>query len=215
MSVPEGEDLEKMLLSTGIRVGTPVKTKFMSPFIVKANPEGLYILDMEKTLQRIDVAATFISRTDIARVAVCSAREYGKTPVEKFCELTGALPVLGRFMPGTFTNPLLPKYMEPELVFVTDPQADQQAVVEATRAGLPVIAISNSDNVTSKVDLVIPANNRGRRALATVYWLLTKAFLSKTGLIKAEEQQTDKIVFRGNEYKIDDFETKLVEEEVT
>jgi len=212
MSVPEEEDLEKMLLATGIRVGTPVKTKYMSPFIIKANPEGLYILDMEKTKQRIDVAATFISRTNLAKVAVCSAREYGKTPVEKFCELTGTLPVLGRFMPGTFTNPLLPNYMEPELVLVTDPQADQQAVVEATRAGLPVIAISNSDNVTSKVDLVIPANNRGRRALATVYWLLAKTVLSKMGLIKAEEQQIDKIVYKDNEYKIDDFETKLVEE---
>lgn len=212
MSDPEGDDLEKMLLSTGIRVGTPVKTKYMSPFIVKANPEGLYILDMEKTLKRIDVAATFISRTNLAKVAICSAREYGRTPVEKFCELIGALPVLGRFMPGTFTNPLLPNYMEPELVLVTDPQADQQAVLEATRAGLPVIAISNSDNVTSKVDLVIPANNRGRRALATVYWLLTRDVLSKLGLIKAEEQQMDKIVLKGSEYKIDDFETKLVEE---
>lgn len=212
MSDPEGDDLEKMLLSTGIRVGTPVKTKYMSPFIVKANPEGLYILDMEKTLQRIDVAATFISRTNLEKVAICSAREYGKTPVEKFCELTGALPVLGRFMPGTFTNPLLPNYMEPELVLVTDPQADQQAVLEATRAGLPVIAISNSDNVTSKVDLVIPANNRGRRALATVYWLLARDVLSKLGLIKAEEQQMDRIVLKGSEYKIDDFETKLVEE---
>jgi len=212
MSDPEGDDLEKMLLSTGIRVGTPVKTKYMSPFIVKANPEGLYILDMEKTLKRIDVAATFISRTNLAKVAICSAREYGKTPVEKFCELTGALPVLGRFMPGTFTNPLLPNYMEPELVLVTDPQADQQAVLEATRAGLPVIAISNSDNVTSKVDLVIPANNRGRRALATVYWLLTRDVLSKLGMIKAEEQQMDKVVLKGSEYKIDDFETKLVEE---
>ena len=102
--------------------------------------------------------------------------------------------------------------MEPELVLVTDPQADQQAVLEATRAGLPVIAISNSDNVTSKVDLVIPANNRGRRALATVYWLLARDVLSKLGLIKAEEQQMDKILLKGSEYKIDDFETKLVEE---
>ncbi|MFQ5969421.1 MAG: 30S ribosomal protein S2 [Nitrososphaerales archaeon] len=213
MSNPE-EDLEKMLLSTGIRVGTPVKTKFMSPFITKANPEGLYILDMNKALERIDVAASFISRITMSKVAICSAREYGKTPVEKFCELTGALPVLGRFMPGTFTNPLLPNYMEPELVFVTDPQADQQAVTEATRAGLPVIAISNSDNVTSKVDLVIPANNRGRRALATVYWLLAKAVLKKLKLVSPEEQAIDKIVYREKEYKIDDFETKLVEEVV-
>lgn len=210
------ETLEKMLLSTGIRVGTPVKTKYMTRFIVKANPEGLYILDMNQARNRIDVAAEFIARTTpISKVGVCSAREYGKTPVEKFCELTGAMPILVRFMPGTFTNPLLPNYMEPELIFVTDPQADQQAVIEATRAGLPVIGIANSDNVTSKVDLVIPANNRGRKALATVYWLLAKAVLAKMNKINADEQPLDKIVYDGKEYVIDDFETKLIEEEVT
>ena len=199
----EGDNLEKMILATGIRVGTPVKTKFMTPFIVRANPEGLYILDISKTLSRIDVAAKFISRSDIARVAITSAREYGKTPVQKFCELTGAMSILGRFMPGTFTNPSLPDYMEPEVVVVTDPQADQQAVIEATRAGVPVIAISNSDNVTSKVDLVIPANNRGRKALATVYWLLAREVLKKQGKIKSDS---------GMPVSIDDFETKLVEE---
>jgi small subunit ribosomal protein S2 len=199
----EGENLEKMILSTGIRVGTPVKTKYMTPFIVRANPEGLYILDISKTLSRIDVAAKFIGRSAISKVAVTSAREYGKTPVEKFCELTGATRILGRFMPGTFTNPSLPRYMEPEIVIVTDPQADQQAVIEATRAGVPVIAISNSDNVTSKVDLVIPANNRGRKALATVYWLIAREVLKKQGTIKLDSEM---------KMPIDDFETKLVEE---
>ncbi|HKG88421.1 MAG TPA: hypothetical protein VKA95_08855, partial [Nitrososphaeraceae archaeon] len=110
----DSNNLEKMILSTGIRVGTPVKTKYMTPFIVRANPEGLYILDISKTLSRIDVAAKFIGRSNISRVAVTSAREYGKTPVEKFCEFTGATGIFGRFMPGTFTNPSLPKYMEPE-----------------------------------------------------------------------------------------------------
>jgi small subunit ribosomal protein S2 len=199
----ETNDLENMILSTGIRVGTPVKTKFMTPFILKANPEGLYILDISKTLSRIDVAAKFIGRSDISKVAVTSAREYGKTPVEKFCELTGATPILGRFMPGTFTNPSLPDYMEPEIVLVTDPQADQQAVLEATRAGVPVIAIANSDNVTSKVDLVVPANNRGRKALATAYWLLAREVLKKQSKIKSDAEM---------KVSIDDFETKLVEE---
>jgi small subunit ribosomal protein S2 len=201
----ETDNLEKMILSTGIRVGTPVKTKFMSPFIVKANPEGLYILDISKTLARVDVAAKFIGRANISKVAVTSAREYGKTPVEKFCEVTGATSILGRFMPGTFTNPSLPNYMEPEIVVVTDPQADQQAVLEATRAGVPVIAIANSDNITSKVDLVIPANNRGRKALATVYWLLAREVLKKQGAIKSDSEMLEKA-------SIDDFETKLVEE---
>ena len=201
--ISESDNLEKMILSTGIRVGTPVKTKYMTPFIVRANPEGLYILDISKTLAKIDVAAKFIGRANISKVAVTSAREYGKTPVEKFCELTGARGVFGRFMPGTFTNPSLPKYMEPEIVIVTDPQADQQAVVESTRAGVPIIAISNSDNVTSKVDLVIPANNRGRKALATVYWLLAREVLKKQGTIKSDSEM---------KVSIDDFETKLVEE---
>ena len=199
----DAENLEKMILSTGIRVGTPVKTKSMSRYIVRANPEGLYILDISKTLYRIDVAAKFIGRTNIAKVAVTSAREYGKKPVEKFCEATGATPILGRFMPGTFTNPSLPKYMEPEIVIVTDHQADQQAVIESTRAGVPVIAISNSDNVIAKVDLVIPANNRGRKALATVYWLLAREVMKKQGKIKSDNEMKS---------TIDDFETKLVEE---
>src|SRR5215217_2836722 len=199
----DAENLEKLILSTGIRVGTPVKTKSMSRYIVRANPEGLYILDISKTLYRIDVAAKFLGRTNIAKVAITSAREYGKKPVEKFCEATGATPILGRFMPGTFTNPSLPKYMEPEIVIVTDPQADQQAVIEATRAGVPVLAISNSDNVISKVDLVIPANNRGRKALATVYWLLAREVMKKQGKIKSDKEM---------KVTIDDFETKLVEE---
>jgi small subunit ribosomal protein S2 len=202
-SLEDPNNLEKMILSTGIRVGTPIKTKFMTSFITRANPEGLYILDISKTLARIDVAAKFIGRTNIANVAVTSSREYGKTPIEKFCELTGATVIFGRFMPGTFTNPSLPKYLEPEIVIVTDPQADEQAVIEATRAGVPVIALSNSDNITSKVDLIIPTNNRGRKALATVYWLLTKEVLKKQGKIKSDSEMP---------LAIDDFEAKLVEE---
>ena len=45
---------------------------------IRANPEGLYILDISKTLARIDVAAKFIGRANISKVAVTSAREYGK-----------------------------------------------------------------------------------------------------------------------------------------
>src|SRR5215210_2528431 len=202
-SLEDPNNLEKMILSTGIRVGTPIKTKFMTSFITRANPEGLYILDISKTLARIDVAAKFIGRVSISNVAGTSSREYGKAPVEKFCELTGARGIFGRFMPGTFANPSLPKYLEPEIVIVTDPQADEQAVLEATRAGVPVIALSNSDNITAKVDLVIPSNNRGRKALATVYWLLTKEVLKKQGKIKSDSEMP---------LTIDDFEAKLVEE---
>lgn len=199
------QDIKKMILSTGIRVGTAVKTKFMVPFITKASPEGLYMLDLDITLARIQTAAKFINRMNIEKVIVCSGREYANTPIEKFCEVTGATKMLGRFMPGTLTNPSLPYYIEPQLVLISDPQVDSQAITEATNAGIPVIGISNTDNITSQIDLIIPANNRGRKALATAYWLLAREILVEKGQLKGDESL---------KYEIDDFETKITEEEI-
>ena len=194
----EREDVKKKILTTGIRVGTEVKTKFMIPYITQANPEGLYLFDLDITLSRIETAGRFIKKFDMEKVIVYSGRTYANTPIEKFCELTGARKMLGRFMPGTLTNPLLPYYLEPQLIIVSDPQVDAQAVNEATNAGIPVIGIANTDNVTSELDLVIPANNRGRKSLATVYWLLANEILQDSKAMK---------------YEIDDFETKTAEVE--
>ena len=201
----ETPDIKKKILSTGIRVGTQVKTKFMKPYITKASPEGLYMIDLDITLERIKIAAKFINRTDMDKVIICSGREYANTPIEKFCEITGAVEMLGRFMPGTLTNPSLPYYIEPKLLLISDPQVDSQAITEATNAGIPVIGVSNTDNITSKVDLVIPANNRGRKSLATIYWLLAHEILVERGELKEEEPL---------KYEIDDFETKITEEEI-
>ena len=201
----ETQDIKKKILSTGIRVGTQVKTKFMKPFITKASPEGLYMIDLDISLDRIKTAAKFINKSGIDNVIVCSGREYATTPIEKFCELTGATKMLGRFMPGTLTNPSLPYYIEPKLLLISDPQVDDQAVTEATNAGIPVIGVSNTDNITSKIDLVIPANNRGRKSLATVYWLLAREILIEKGELKGEDSM---------KYEIDDFETKITEEAI-
>lgn len=198
-------DIKKKILSTGIRVGTQVKTKFMKPYITKASPEGLYIIDLDITIERIKIAAKFINRVGIEKVIVCSGREYANTPIEKFCEITGAIEMLGRFMPGTLTNPSLPYYIEPKLLLISDPQVDSQAITEATNAGIPVIGVSNTDNITSKVDLVIPANNRGRKSLATIYWLLAREILIERGELKEDESL---------KYEIDDFETKISKDEI-
>jgi small subunit ribosomal protein S2 len=201
----EAQDIKKKILSTGIRVGTTVKTTFMQPFITKASPEGLYMIDLDKTLSRINTAAKFVNRMDFDKILVCSGREYASTPIERFCEITGAKKMLGRFMPGTLTNPSLPYYTEPKLVIISDPQVDSQAIIEATNAGIPVIGVSNTDNVTSKIDLVIPANNRGRKSLATVFWLLAREILIQKGQLSESDPM---------KYEIDDFETKITEEEM-
>jgi len=199
----EPTDIKKKILTTGIRVGTQVKTKFMKSFITKASPEGLYMLDLDITLEKIKTAAKFINRLGTDKLIVCSGRQYAETPIEKFCEMLDSKKLLGRFMPGTLTNPSLPYYIEPKLVFISDPQVDEQAIIEATNAGIPVIGIANTDNITSNLDVIIPANNRGRKALATVYWLLVRQILIERGELKENESM---------KYEIDDFETKITEE---
>jgi small subunit ribosomal protein S2 len=201
----ESTDIKKKILTTGIRVGTQVKTKFMKSFITKASPEGLYMLDLDITLEKIKTAAKFINRLGTDKLIVCSGRQYAETPIEKFCEMLDSKKLLGRFMPGTLTNPSLPYYIEPKLVFISDPQVDEQAIIEATNAGIPVIGIANTDNITSNLDVIIPANNRGRKALATVYWLLVRQILIERGELKENESM---------KYEIDDFETKITEEEI-
>ncbi|NWF97170.1 MAG: 30S ribosomal protein S2 [Candidatus Thorarchaeota archaeon] len=171
-------------LAAGCHIGTQVKTQDMEPFVYRQRPIGLYVLDVRKTDERIRTAAKFISRTKPEKVVIVSGRVYGKRPVETFAYYIGASAFTERFVPGTFTNPSMrgPRtYIEPGLVILTDPRTDQQALEEASRIGVPVIALCDTDNVTTNVDLVIPSNNRGRKALALVYYLLTTQVLRERG----------------------------------
>ena len=200
----EAVDIKKLIERSGLRVGTNVKTKFMKSFITKTTDEGLYMLDGDMTLEKIMTSAKFINRVGAENIIVCSGRQYAGIPVEQFCEMTGAKHHLGRFMPGTLTNPSLPYYIEPKIVFISDPEVDEQALIEATNAGIPVIGLSNTENITSKLDIIIPANNRGRRALATMYWLLVRQILIEKGELKENESMKK---------EIEDFEAKHTEEE--
>ena len=200
----EAIDVKKLIERSGLRVGTNVKTKFMKSFITKTTDEGLYMLDGDMTFEKIMTSAKFINRVGAENIIVCSGRQYAGIPIEKFCEMTGAKHHLGRFMPGTLTNPSLPYYIEPKIVFISDPEVDEQALIEATNAGIPVIGLSNTENITSKLDIIIPANNRGRRALATMYWLLVRQILIEKGELKENESMKK---------EIEDFEAKHTEEE--
>jgi small subunit ribosomal protein S2 len=165
---------QEVLLSAGVHIGTRVKTKDMKPFIYKVRPDGLFVLDMEKMNERIKIAANFISRMEQSKVVVASSKRYGRTPVQKFCEITGAKPMVGRFTSGTFTNPIYSDYFEPQGIVVTDAIADSQIIEEAAIIGVPVVAFCSTDNSLSNVDLIIPMNNKGRRSLAIAYWLLCR-----------------------------------------
>ncbi|MEM2280741.1 MAG: 30S ribosomal protein S2 [Candidatus Bathyarchaeia archaeon] len=192
------------LLSAGIHIGTRMKTKDMEQFIYRVRPDGLFVLDIKKTDERIRVAAKFLSRFEPSRIAAAAARLYAQEPVRKFCELTGAVPVVGRFIPGLLSNPIYPNRIEPDVIIVSDPRADSQALKEAASVGIPVVALCSTDNDFSGVDLVIPTNNKGRRALAVIYWLLARQVLRERGELPPDKDPP---------LTIEDFEAKISKEE--
>lgn len=202
----EGELLlsQDALLSAGIHIGTRMKTGDMQQFIYRVRPDGLFVLDVKKTDDRIRVAAKFLARFEPAKIAAAAARLYAQEPARKFCEMIGATPVIGRFIPGLLSNPLYPDRIEPEVMIVSDPRADFQAVKEASAVGIPVIALCSTDNEFSGVDLVIPTNNKGRRALAVIYWLLARQILRERGELPPDKDPP---------LSIDDFEAKISREE--
>jgi small subunit ribosomal protein S2 len=168
-------------LGAGIHIGTQQKTQDMERFIHRVRTDGLYVLDVGRTDERIRTAADFLANYDPEQVLVASSRQYGRFPAEKFADAIGARARTGRFIPGTLTNPDYDGYIEPDVLVVTDPIGDSQAVTEAITVGIPVIAMCDSNNSVSNVDLVVPTNNKGRRALSVVYWLLANETLDRTG----------------------------------
>ncbi len=165
-------------LAAGVHIGTQQKTEDMRRFIYRVRADGLYVLDVKATDERIKIAAKFLSKFDPALILVVSARQYGQFPATMFAKAIGAKSLVGRFIPGTLTNPEYRDFAEPDVVVVTDPIGDAQAVKEAVDVGVPVIAMCDTNNMTMHVDIVIPTNNKGRRALALIYWLLAKEIAS-------------------------------------
>jgi small subunit ribosomal protein S2 len=182
-------------LSSGVHIGTQQKTGHMERFIHRVREDGLYVIDITKTDDRIQTAARFLSNYEPSSVLVTSSRRYGQHPAETFAEATGARVRSGRFIPGTLTNPDYDGYIEPDVLVVTDPIGDSQAVKEAVTVGIPVIAMCDTNNATNNVDLVVPTNNKGRKALAVVYGLLAEEILDERGV------ETD--------YTLEDFEPEV------
>ncbi len=174
-------------LAAGVHIGTQQKTQDMKKFIYRVRQDGLYVLDVRKTDERLRVAGKFLAKFDPESILAVSVRLYGQKPVKKFGDVTGARAIPGRFLPGTMTNPKVKNFMEPDVLIVTDPRADHQAMKEAIEIGIPIVALVDTENFLSYVDLAIPTNNKGRKALALIYWILAREVLFNRKEIESRE----------------------------
>ncbi len=191
---------EDEYLTSGVHIGTQHKTADMKPYIFRVRNDGLFVLDVAKTDAAIRKAAEMLKEFDPKRILFVSQRQYGQTPAKETAKAIGATAIAGRFMPGTLTNPITPNFMEPDVLVVTDPLGDAQAIREAKNIGIPILGFCDSNNQTNDLSLVIPGNNKGRRSLALLYWLLCREILLVRGQIADRDAFT---------MTVDDFEASL------
>ncbi len=190
----EAEATEQLLvpleqyLASGIHIGTKFRTKAMAPFIYKINPNGLCVLNVQKIDERITTAAKFLAKYKPEEIVVICRRENGWPAVKAFAKATGVKYFAGRYPAGIITNTNLENFFEPKLMLVADPWPDKNAVHDALLAGIPIIALCDTNNTLENVDFVIPCNNKGSKSLGIIFWILANKYLQERGLLPKDKE---------------------------
>jgi len=182
------EDL-RLMLAAGVHIGVDNVNALTKQYVYKRRPDGLHILHLGKTWEKLMLAARIIVAIENPEdVCVISGRLYGQRATYKFAQYTATRYLAGRFTPGTFTNQSQSKFIEPRLLIVADPRMDSQAIKEASYANIPVIAFVDTDSPMQYVDVAIPANNKGANPIALCFWLLAREVLRMRGVLVRGEK---------------------------
>ena len=203
--IDKDEAQKQLYLSCGIHIGTKLLSGDARRFIYRQTNYGLYVIDLTQTDKRLKIVAKFLSKyveEGSDRIIVSSVRRYGKEPVKKFCEVLGCRAIVNRFIPGSLTNPIIDTYVkDASVVVIIDPHADKVILREAQLARIPVVSLFDTDDTLVGIDLAIPANNRGKKALGLVFWILARQIMLELGKISSEDEFP---------YTLEEFTSKIV-----
>jgi small subunit ribosomal protein S2 len=175
-------------LKSGIHIGTKFKTKYMEKFIYKTRPDGLTVLNIQQIDERIRLASDMLSKYAPEEIVIISRRENGWKAVKQFGKMTGAKVFAGRYTPGLMTNSSLKNFLEAKIVMVIDAWPDKNAVIDAYKVGIPVIALCDTNNNANYIDLIVPCNNKGKKSLGLLFLIMTQRYMLARHMIKKPEE---------------------------
>jgi small subunit ribosomal protein S2 len=156
----------------------------MKQFVYKVREDGLAVFNLKMVDERIKICSDFLS--NFKKIMIVSRKENAFKPIEAFANAIGGKSIPGRFSPGTLTNPLYKDFYEPHVIFLVDPLVDEQVIKEAKKKKVPIVALCDTFNDVKDVDLIVPMNNNGKKALALIFWLLAREILKTRKKIKKD-----------------------------
>jgi len=226
----------KQLLEAGVHFGH--QTRRWNPKMAEyifTERNGIYIIDLQKTVKKVDDAYFFIREVAAngGDVLFVGTKKQAQDSIKEEAERCGQYFVNARWLGGMLTNfktikkrierlkkltemeqdgtfDVLPKkeviklkgemeklekYLggikdmkkQPGALFVVDPRKERNAILEARRLGIPVVAIVDTNCDPDDADYVIPGNDDAIRAVKLIAGKMADAIIEA----RQGEQLTD------------------------
>lgn len=261
----------KQLLEAGVHFGH--QTRRWNPKMgeyIFTERNGIYIIDLQKTVKKIEEAYAFIRDTVMngGEVLFVGTKKQAQDSVMEEAERCGMYYVKSRWLGGMLTNyktiknrilrlkelhtmeedgtfDLLPKKeviklrheMEkletnlggikdmhgvPDVLFIVDPKKERNAILEARKLKIPIVAIVDTNCDPDEVDYIIPGNDDAIRAVKLIASVIANAVIEAnqgeqygeaTGVVSESDAEEFDYPEPEEEKKSDPVETKKPEPE--
>lgn len=167
-------------IRAAVHLGTRAITPDMRQYVYRRKADGVAVLNTKKIDEKIAMAAAFLAHYEPHDILVCCKREVGYKALEAFHDALGVR-IFTRYPAGIITNSDLETFFEPKCLFIIDPWLDKNALHDATRINIPIVALCDTNNVTTNIDMVVPCNNKAAKSIGLVLYLIAKIYLEKKG----------------------------------